>query len=389
MDDDEKKQWTKRSVGHLKRAVTAKNVLTKGNLSLKPNKQFDAEALDDDAVLSEFIHVMDTIYGKYTKQWKPKPYEKKKPRYLWTDAFGVVNYLTLYVYTKDETYLTQAQTLVSTVHDTLGYTRDGQKRLGHATDEHPTLCGLRIGKLGDESSSMDGDGQYFHYLTKWMFALNRLTVITEQDTYNTWAIEMAKHVFERFVNVKKGRMCWKMNIGLDRILVPSEGNLDPYDGYVTYRLLQETANDANVLSEEIKVFKGMVDRKVSYYNSNDTLDLGEACWLAHWFVDSEEWAARMAVKSMNNLNGLKESGEFKRSAYFRLAFREFGTAIGTQALYCNSDSLKRIKYLSEPWHNEIVPELLSFWKKKGIYARDRDITPIMYCSSLIPGVWCR
>src|SRR5690348_2340429 len=46
-----------------------------------------------------FKKVMDEVYGPCEKKtsWKPKPYEDNKNRYLWTDAFGVCNYLTLFL----------------------------------------------------------------------------------------------------------------------------------------------------------------------------------------------------------------------------------------------------------------------------------------------------
>eukprot|EP01083_Nonionella_stella_P010063 28778_1 len=370
----------------LKRAQSARVVTTKYITEDEKKQNVNLP----DMVLSEFIQVMDIVYGKYTnKQWKPKGFKKGQPRYLWTDAFGVINYLTLYVSTDNEQYLDQAKLLVQDVHDILGHTRDGNKRIGNATDDHPTLNGLRIGKLNNESNAMDGDGQYFHYLTKWMFALNRLSVISDEPSFNQWAVEMAQGIFPKFVNKNKQRMYWKMSIDLNTILVGSEGNLDPLSGYVTYKLLQETnANDANVLSEEIKTFKQMVDRKMPYFNSTDTLGLGGACWLAHFFLEKEPWAAQLALKSLNNLNQLNGRGKFQRSAYSRLAFREFGAVLGTRCLYSHSDKLKRIKHLSESWNDDVGPKLLKFWKKKGIYQRDKDITPQMYCSSLIPGVWC-
>ncbi len=37
-------------------------------------------------------------------------------------------------------------------------------------------------------------------------------------------------------------MYWKMSIDLSRPLVTSEGNLDPYDGYVTYRIVDDAAS---------------------------------------------------------------------------------------------------------------------------------------------------
>ena len=50
---------------------------------------------------------------------------------------------------------------------------------------HPTIGGLRIGKplkerqnaeRFDERLEWDRDGQYFHYLTKWMHALSQIAV---------------------------------------------------------------------------------------------------------------------------------------------------------------------------------------------------------------------
>src|SRR3954462_7977699 len=69
--------------------------------------------------LPRFRTAMDGVYG-------PLPSSKAdaeewttigdaggyKGRYLWTDAFGVVNFITLYHITKDETYLALAKRLV-------------------------------------------------------------------------------------------------------------------------------------------------------------------------------------------------------------------------------------------------------------------------------------
>ena len=116
----------------------------------------------DKAKLDQIRKIVDTVYGAFSKgsTWIPKPYADNKSRYLWTDAFGVCNFLTLFHETKDPQYLEQADALVNNVHDVLGRERNGKKRLGTATDEHPTRGGLRIGKVHEESSH-DGDGREF------------------------------------------------------------------------------------------------------------------------------------------------------------------------------------------------------------------------------------
>jgi hypothetical protein len=42
------------------------------------------------------------------------------------------------------------------------------------------------------------DGQYYHYLTKLMHALNRVSQATRDSSYNIWAVELAKTAHARF-----------------------------------------------------------------------------------------------------------------------------------------------------------------------------------------------
>lgn len=84
------------------------------------------------AHLEAFKKVMDNVYGKWEigQAWKPKPYQDNKSRYLWTDAFGVCNYITLFYETGDTSFLERADILITDVHDTLGKDRSGKYRLG-------------------------------------------------------------------------------------------------------------------------------------------------------------------------------------------------------------------------------------------------------------------
>ena len=68
----------------------------------------------------------------------------------------------------------------------------------------------------DDHLQWDRDGQYFHYLTKWMHALNRVSQVTGKNIYNQWALELAKvaHAGFCYTPIRDGgkRMYWKMTI---------------------------------------------------------------------------------------------------------------------------------------------------------------------------------
>jgi hypothetical protein len=327
-------------------------------------------------IIQKIAKVMETTYGPHTQHWTPQPYTRFQSRYLWTDAFGVCNYLNLYYETQDQSYLNMATALIQNVHDTLGKDRSLKNRLNNSTDDHPLLGGLRIGKKKEEKDN-DGDGQYYHYITKWAFALNRTSIATQNPIYNNWAIELIKAVHPFFVydrDTNNPKMYWKISIDRSRPLVPSMGNLDPYDGYITYRLIQQYASEA-VLKEEINDLEKIVYDKYGRYSSNDPLDLGEALWITHWFPH-EDWAKYIAKKSLMFLEMLWRSGYFDENVEDRLAFREFGTTLGLQCcLFTDKDVWRpRVESLHVTW-------------EKHLYERDRDITPAMYCSSLFPGVW--
>ena len=149
---------------------------------------------------------------------------------------------------------------------------------------------------------------------------------------------MAKAVLFRFmtkVSTKRPRMFWKLAMDLSQPLVNSEGNLDPIEGYVTYTRLQETSDNHHVLDEEIAALKKIVDDKVEDYSSFDALDLGMTLWTVHWLVPqptwppSEAWPAKLQYRAFNNLlTAVRRFGLFDRPTENRLAFREFGAALG-------------------------------------------------------------
>ena len=186
-------------------------------------------------------------------------------RYLWTDTFAACNFLELYRITEERTHLDLAVRLVHQVHHALGRHRDDDARKGWISglsemegELHPTAGGLRIGKRLRERNAgepmneyleWERDGQYFHYLSKWMHALNRVGRVTADPAYHVWAVELAQTANSAFCYQPSSgggkRMYWKMSIDLSYPLVMSMGQHDPLDGYVTYNKLRATALRSN------------------------------------------------------------------------------------------------------------------------------------------------
>ena len=291
------------------------------------------------------------------------PALKSPRRYLWTDAFAVCNFLGLYQETGGIKFKDLALRLVDQVHDTLGRHRKDDSRTGWISglDEeqgrkHPTQGGLRIGKElnerglddpFDERLEWDQDGQYYHYLTKWMHALNRASRITGDLKYNTWAVDLAKKAHARFVYASPYRgpkhMYWKMSIDLSRPLVPSMGQHDPLDGFVTYNELQAAAAKASEKSTGMDLRAEILDManisKGMNWATDDPLGIGgllfDGCRVAQLMVSADlKQAALLETLLESSLIGLDsflKENSLKLPARYRLAFRELGLSIGLRA----------------------------------------------------------
>ena len=285
-------------------------------------------------------------------------------RYLWTDAFAVCNYLEFFQKTHNETYRELALRLVDQVHHTLGRHRDDDSRTGWISglslqegELHPTSGGLRIGKSlpereifepYNEQLEWDRDGQYYHYLTKWMHALNRVSRVTGNPDYVTWAIELAHTAHTGFTYLPptggRKKMYWKMSIDLTRPLVPSMGQHDPLDGLVTYNELQLTATRdfgqsvQPVLVQEIAdmtdICRGM------RLATDDPLGIGgllsDATRITRLTIQGGlvfgGLLETLFDSALVGLNSLIESGFLELPARNRLAFRELGLSIGLSGL---------------------------------------------------------
>jgi hypothetical protein len=286
-------------------------------------------------------------------------------RYLWTDAFAVCNYLSLARASGEPQYREQALQLVAQVHHVLGRHRDDDSRSGWISgldeadgERHPTRGGLRIGKPQpergprepyDERSEWDRDGQYFHYLTRWMHALDQVARSTRNPVFNTWARELSQAAYNGFTyqpapHIEPRSMAWKMSIDLSRILVPSMGQHDPLEGYVnnlqlqsTAAALRQTAGEPG-LEAETRQYAALLKR--TELATADPLGLGGLlldAWrlqqlMQQGAVPDAQLLDRLLQAAAVGLGHYARGNELAQPARYRLAFRELGLAIGLHAL---------------------------------------------------------
>jgi hypothetical protein len=289
---------------------------------------------------------------------------KPPKRYLWTDAFAVCNFLELYRQTRIEEFRDLALRLVAQVHRILGRHRPDDSRTGWISGlgeeegaRHPTRGGLRIGKrlperrIGeayDAELEWDRDGQYFHYLTKWMQALNQVSRVTGDRHYNRWALELARTAQARFVTCSpsgiRNRMFWKMSIDLSYPLVPSMGQHDPLDGFITCAQLQETGekdpekNPDLDLTAELAEMAGMC--RDQDWETDDPLGLGgllsDAYRAVQLSASGRDLPPDLPIilldAALTGLASLARRNPWDYPAALRLAFRELGLSIGFRAV---------------------------------------------------------
>lgn len=288
-------------------------------------------------------------------------------RYLWTDAFAVCCFLELARVEGERAPLESALRLVEAVHRTLGRHRDDDPRSGWISglseDEgraHPTRGGLRIGKPRpergpdeplDERLEWDRDGQYYHYLTRWMQALARVARATAERRYLSWAIELALAAQAGFVRPPHAgggaRLVWKMSIDLTRPQVASSGRHDPLDGLLTLQGLLLDANElgrsaeTDSLERAIEVLRGLCARDAGgSWATADPLGIGGllcdalrlARLLARGVDDDAPLVASLLDGATLGLGALAQSDRLLGPAEGRLAFRELGLSLGLHAV---------------------------------------------------------
>ncbi len=354
-------------------------------------------------------------------------------RYLWTDAFAVCTFLELHRQDSDRMWLDLALRLVERVHAVLGRHRSDNRRSGWISglDEqegalHPTAGGLRIGKgmnerapaePFDEHKEWDRDGQYYHYLTKWMHALARVGSVTGEDRYTRWAIELAKAAHRGFAYLPahssgRKRMYWKMSIDLSRPLVPSMGHHDPLDGLLTFCALQ-AARRGTIPAAGLDLGAEIADLRAmcagSDWTTDDPLGLGgllcDAFRLGQLIRDGsfpeEALLGDLLAASAAGMDALCAQSPFTLPARYRLAFREFGLSIGLKAVdrlqglmaahpAQFSDRRRPAAAMADlREHRQLGGAIEAFWlapgnRESSSWQAHRDINEVMLATSLAP-----
>lgn len=267
-------------------------------------------------------------------------------RYLWTDAFGVVLLASLYEALQEQKYLDEAVWVIAEVKRVLGRKR-----------------GIRIGEAPDR------DGQYFHYLAMWLYALH---VMGRYDpAYRQEAIALARDIHGPFVVPGRG-VIWKMREDLSApYLGYGFGALDAFDGYVAYRLLDDVA-----LAPEIAEMKDLIDATAEDLAITQDLGLGMMLWMTQFFP-GEAWAQSQRRRSLAMLDRVwMPEGYFCREPNLpdvRIAFANYGVSVGLQAVK------------AMPKHVARLNAYFDAYRSGDEYDREA-ITHVMSCSSHFPGL---
>jgi hypothetical protein len=267
-------------------------------------------------------------------------------RYLWTDAFGVVLLVSLYRLLGEKQYLDQAEWVVGEVDRVLG------RRIG-----------IRIGEAPDR------DGQYFHYLAMWLFALERLGAV--RPGYRERAVALARAIHPRFILPRVG-VVWKMLEDLSGSYPGyGLGAIDAFHGYVVYRLL-----DPDGLAREIDEMHELVERSYRTLRITQDLGLGMMLWLSHFFP-RETWAVVQRERALATLESMwvDPPGYFCREpglVHVKFAFTNYGVSLGLQSVGAALDRVDRL-------HG-----FFAGYRSGDTYDIDA-ITHVMACASHFPG----
>ena len=353
-------------------------------------------------------------------------------RYLWTDAFAVCNWLGLYEATGEDRFLELCEALIEQVHEALGRHRSDDPRSGWISGlpeaegaRRPTAGGLRIGKPRpekapgepyDPQAEWDRDGQYYHYLTRWMLALWRSWRVTGDAERYRQAVDLARAAHAGFTTGAHGerRLVWKMSIDLSRPLVASSGHLDPLDGLVTSSLLvagRPEGEPPDLLAAELAELEEMCRGRS--WVTDDPLGVGGLLvnalrchqLAARGHATGVRHLAEVVADAGASLDALTGSRFAQQPPERRLAFRELGLVIGLEAAVrmeneepltdgpsdqtSTGDAVAAALGARAASWRATGDEILDLWSREGnrrapTWRGHRDISEVMWATALHP-----
>jgi hypothetical protein len=225
--------------------------------------------------------------------------------------------------------------------------------------------GLRIGE------AVDRDGQYFHYLAMWVYALTCLG--KTRSVYRDEAVNLVRQIHPAFVIPGRG-VIWKMQENLSGPYPGyGLGAMDAFDGYVVYKLLAP-----DQLETEIHEMQQLMTVCYESLVIDQDLGLGMMLWLCHFFPD-EPWSRLQLRQSLYQLNGLwtDPPGYFCRQTGWKtmkFAFTNYGVSLGLQSVDQWSDRIDKLNTWFEDY-------------RSGDEYDTNAITHIMACTSHFPGMF--
>jgi hypothetical protein len=228
-------------------------------------------------------------------------------------------------------------------------------------------------------------------------------------------MELAKTAHAQFTYIPswggQKRMYWKMSIDLSRPLVPSMGQHDPLDGFITYSQLQATAvkNSGKTpqtdLTDEIDDMARMCEG--INWTTDDPLGIGgllaDAYRVGQLILNNDfAHPGLLEILLDSSLPGLElyvRKNPLELPADYRLAFRELGLAVGLHAIERLKESIQqnpdlftrrvhsRIEALM--WYAPLSEKILTFWlepahREVDSWTAHGDINMVMLATGLSP-----
>ena len=334
-------------------------------------------------------------------------------RYLWTDAFAVQTFFGLARAVGEDAYRTLALRLIEEVHAHLGRYQPRDTRKGWISGlpeeegrKHPTVGGLRIGKTlpergkeepYNERLEWDRDGQYFHYLTRWLQALLDAERETGEKQYALWAAELSV-AGSRFLYTTGGRkrMYWKMSTDLSRPLVSSMGAHDPLDGLVgALGALERAPQMATALQPVIRDLEDCA--RGLDWAATDALGIGGLLLNLARVLELESKQVRLPesiqpqkllTDSVLGLEAYRRTGQLRLGAEQRLPFRDCGLSLGLRTVTAikqpagASPNLKQLERF-----DSLAGDIESFWstprhQETSTWTDHLDINAVTLAASL-------